>query len=70
MYSHMFDALKLVQDPDALGRMFARTPEQAHGKFFASMPFLAQRSSLATRSEYCEIIFKVWKENEFHFFGC
>ncbi len=58
VYSSMFDALKLIQDPDALGRFFARTPDNSH-KFFASMPFFAQRSSLASRAEYCEIVFKM-----------
>ncbi len=58
VYSSMFDALKQVQDPDALGRFFARTPENAH-KFFTSMPFFAQRSSLTSRAEYCEIVFKM-----------
>lgn len=58
VYAHLFDALKQIQDPDALGRFFARTPDNAH-KFFTSMPFLAQRSSVASRSDFCEIVFKV-----------
>lgn len=59
VYSNLFDVLKIIQVPEALGRFVSRTPENSH-RFFTSMPFFSARQNLSSASEYREIVFKMY----------